>query len=212
MQATRVGSLVPEDSTCLRTTKPHEMKSMRPHSVLHNVKPTLCIKAYPLLAATRENHALSHQDPTGPKLNFLKRILKKKNPSQKEISNSHRTSAHSLRQKFLETQEEDQAILSGLQCHPPTPAVLPPRRHGQHPRHRASSLSLAAEMTHRHSLRPQKALGAASSHSSPQVTLACVFTLEPVLLQADSQGTRLSPHQSPCHSAELWGGVRRCEL
>ena len=58
--------------------------------------------------------------------------------SQKERSNSHHapaiwdcvcegrpgrtnTSAHSLRQKFLENQEEDQAIPSGLQCRPPSP-------------------------------------------------------------------------------------------
>lgn len=76
--------------------------------------------------------------------------------------------------------------------------------------HRAWSLSLAAELTHGHSLRPQRALEAASSHLSlPQVTLACIFTLVPMLLQ---RGARLSPHQAPCHSAELWGGVRRCEL
>ena len=69
--------------------------------------------------------------------------------------------------------------------------------------HRAWSLSLAAELTHGHSLRPQRALGAASSHLSlPQVTLACIFTLVPVLLQA---GARLSPHQTPCHSGDLVG-------
>ena len=74
MQGTQGGSLVQEDATCLRSTKPHALQLLRQsvsESVPHEKPPPRAHAATgerPLFAATREDPAHSDGDSARPNI------------------------------------------------------------------------------------------------------------------------------------------------